>query len=48
MSAIEQLEAKLRQVNKRVEALETHFDKGIELVTNDVLEESEQTIKVRL
>ncbi|XP_075552995.1 dystrophin isoform X4 [Dermacentor variabilis] len=45
LSAIEQLEAKLRQVNKRVEALETHFDKGIELVTNDVLEESEQTIK---
>ncbi|KAL3212838.1 hypothetical protein MRX96_007875 [Rhipicephalus microplus] len=45
LSAIEQLEAKLRQVNKRVEALETHLDKGFELVTNDVLEESEQTIK---
>ncbi|EEC01018.1 dystrophin, putative [Ixodes scapularis] len=45
LSALEQQEAKLRQVAKRLEALETHLDKGIDLVTNDVLEESEQIIK---
>ncbi|XP_077541931.1 dystrophin isoform X3 [Haemaphysalis longicornis] len=45
LSAFDQLEAKIRQVNKRVEALETHLDKGIDLVTNDVLEESEQITK---
>ncbi|CAN7989457.1 unnamed protein product [Ixodes hexagonus] len=44
-SALEQQEVKLRQVAKRLEALETHLDKGIELVTNDVLEESEQIVK---
>ncbi|XP_064473113.1 dystrophin-like isoform X2 [Ornithodoros turicata] len=44
-SASEHLDGKLQQVSKRVEALEKHLDRGILLVTSEVVDECEQIIK---